>query len=173
MREAQHALNTTKTVDVLRQLLNEGISIRDLRQILEVLVEFGETEKDMGMLTERVRASLRRQIVYTFTNGTAILPVYLFAPETERLLQANLRHSPTGIFFALAPEVMQQWTHTLHQLEEQQANAPIRPVILTSVDLRRHVLRHLESTFASLPVLSIQELTPTISLNPVGEIRLT
>ena len=173
VREAQRALNTTKTVDVLRRLLNEGISIRDLRQILEVLVEFGETEKDMGMLTERVRASLRRQIVYTFTNGTAILPVYLFAPETERLLQANLRQSPTGIFFALAPEIMQQWTNTLRQLEEQQANTPTRPVILTSVDLRRHVRRHLESTFTSLPVLSIQELTPTISLNPVGEIRLT
>ena len=173
VREAQRALNTTKTVDVLRRLLNEGISIRDLRQILEVLVEFGETEKDMGMLTERVRASLRRQIVYTFTNGTAILPVYLFAPETERLLQTNLRQSPTGIFFALAPEIMQQWTHTLRQLEEQQANTPTRPVILTSVDLRRHVRRHLESTFTSLPVLSIQELTPTISLNPVGEIRLT
>ena len=173
VREAQRALNTTKTVDVLRRLLNEGISIRDLRQILEVLVEFGETEKDMGMLTERVRASLRRQIVYTFTNGTAILPVYLFAPETERLLQTNLRQSPTGIFFALAPEIMQQWTNTLRQLEEQQANTPTRPVILTSVDLRRHVRRHLESTFTSLPVLSIQELTPTISLNPVGEIRLT
>ena len=173
VREAQRALNTTKTVDVLRRLLNEGISIRDLRQILEVLVEFGETEKDMGMLTERVRASLRRQIVYTFTNGTAILPVYLFAPETERLLQTNLRQSPTGIFFALAPEIMQQWTNTLRQLEEQQANTPTRPVILTSVDLRRHVRRHLESTFTSMPVLSIQELTPTISLNPVGEIRLT
>ena len=173
VREAQRATNSTKTADVLRRLLNEGVSVRDLRQILETLVEFGEAEKDTGMLTERVRISLKRQISYSFTNGTGVLPVYMFAPETEKLLQNNLRQTPTGVFFALPPEVAQQFTNTLQELEAQHSSNTVRPVILTGLELRRHVRRHLESTFGHIPVLSVQELTSTISLNPMGEIRLT
>jgi type III secretion protein V len=172
VREAQRAVNTTKTVDVLRRLLTEGISIRDLRQVLETLVEYGEAEKDTGMLAERVRISLKRQISYAFTNGTGVLPVYMFAPETEKLLQSNLRQTPAGVFFALSPEVTQQFANTLRELEAQHSGDSVRPVILTGMELRRHVRRHIENNFSGLPVLSIPELTSNISLNPVGEIRL-
>jgi type III secretion protein V len=173
VREAQRAVSTTKVVDVLIRLLSEGISIRDLRQILETLVEYGETEKDVGMLAERVRSSLKRQISYAFSNGTGVLPVYMLAPETEKLLQSNLRQTPAGIFFALPPDVTQRFANTLRDLETEHDKDSVRPVILTGVELRRHIRRHLEASFGNLPVLSIQELTTNISLNPVGEIRLT
>jgi type III secretion protein V len=173
VREAQRAVSTTKAVDVLRRLLSEGISIRDLRQILETLVEYGETEKDLGMLAERVRSSLKRQISYAFSNGTGVLPVYMLAPETEKLLQGNLRQTPAGVFFALPPDVTQRFANILRDLETEHDKDTVRPVILTGVDLRRHIRRHIEANFSSLPVLSIQDLTTNISLNPVGEIRLT
>jgi type III secretion protein V len=173
VREAQRAVSTTKAVDVLRRLLSEGISIRDLRQILETLVEYGETEKDLGMLAERVRSSLKRQISYAFSNGTGVLPVYMLAPETEKLLQGNLRQTPAGVFFALPPDVTQRFANILRDLETEHDKDTVRPVILTGVELRRHIRRHIEANFSSLPVLSIQDLTTNISLNPVGEIRLT
>ena len=62
---------------------------------------------------------------------------------------------------------------TVQELEAQHSSNTVRPVILTGLELRRHVRRHLESTFGHIPVLSVQELTSTISLNPMGEIRLT
>lgn len=173
VREVQRAATTTKTVDVFRRLLSEGVSIRDLRQILESLVEFGEAEKDTSMLTERVRMGLKRQISYAFTNGTGVLPVYMFAPETEKLLQNNLRQTPNGVFFALPPDVVQNLERTLRELEGQHTGDSVRPVVLTGMELRRHVRRHLEAAFSGLPVLSVQELSSNISLNPVGEIRLT
>ena len=172
VRESQRAVTSTKTVDVLKRLLSEGISIRDLRQILETLVEYGEAEKDLGILTERVRSSLKRQIAYTFTNGTGVLPVYMFSPETEKQLQGSLRQSPAGVFFALSPEINQQFNTILRNLEDKHSHDNVRPVILTNVEIRRHVRRHIEATFPSLPVIAIQELTSNISLNPVGEIRL-
>ncbi|UOG93534.1 MAG: flagellar biosynthesis protein FlhA [Candidatus Thiothrix sulfatifontis] len=173
VREVQRAVNTPKTVDVFRRLLNEGISIRDLRQILGTLVEFGEMEKDTSMLAERVRISLKRQLSYTFTNGTGVLPVYMFAPETEKLLQNSLRQTPNGVFFALNPEATEQFTSALRELETEHAKDKVRPVILTNLELRRHIRRHLETSFPDLPVISVQELTTSISLNPIGEIRLT
>ncbi len=173
VREVQRASSTTKTVDVFRRLLVEGVSIRDLRQILESLVEFGEAEKDTSMLTERVRMGLKRQISYAFTNGTGVLPVYMFAPETEKLLQNNLRQTPNGVFFALSPEIVQNFERTVRELEAQHTEDAVRPVILTGLELRRHVRRHLDAAFPGLPILSVQELATNISLNPVGEIRLT
>ncbi len=175
VREAQRAVTTSKVVDILRRLLNEGISIRDLRQILETLVEFGETEKDTSMLAERVRIRLKRQLSYTFTNGKGVLPVYMFAPETEKMLQGSLRQNPAGMFFALTPEVAQKLAAQLRDLEAQQEEKqlPARPVILISTDMRRHIRHHISTEFADIPVLSPQELTPNVSLQPVGEIRLT
>ncbi len=173
VREVQRAVNTPKTVDVFRRLLNEGISIRDLRQILGTLVEFGEIEKDTSMLAERVRISLKRQLSYTFTNGTGVLPVYMFAPETEKLLQNSLRQTPNGVFFALNPDATEQFTKALRELETEHAKDKVRPVILTNLELRRHIRRHIETSFPDLPVISVQELTTSISLNPIGEVRLT
>lgn len=173
VREVQRAVTTPKAVDVFRRLLNEGISIRDLRQILGTLVEFGEAEKDTSMLAERVRISLKRQLSYTFTNGTGVLPVYMFAPETEKLLQNTLRQTPNGVFFALEPAATERFSNTLRELENEHAKDKVRPVLLTNLDLRRHLRRHIEATFPELPVISVQELTSSVSLNPVGEVRLT
>lgn len=177
VQEAQRTVPTNKTVDILRRLLNESVSIRDLRQVLETLIEFGETEKDSAMLAERVRIGLRRQIAYAFTRGTGQLPAYMIDPESERTIQGSIRQAQTGIFLALPPDAAQALVNNVHALETQfqQSAQPnsVRPVILTSMDIRRHLRTHLETQFPDLPILSLQELPPTISVQPAGEIRLT
>ena len=45
------------------------------------------------------------------------LPVYMFAPETEKLLQNSLRQTPNGVFFALAPDATERFANTLRELE--------------------------------------------------------
>lgn len=131
----------------------------------------------MGMLSERVRIALKRQIAYSFTRGTGQLPVYMIDPESERMLQGSIRQTQAGIFLALSPDAAQTLMNTVRYLEEQynQRATPdsIRPVVLTGMDLRRHLRTHLAAQFPDLPVLSIQELPPTISVQPAGELRLT
>jgi len=175
VQEAQRSVSNTRMVDILRRLLTEGISIRDLRQILGTLVEYGESEKDNGMLTERVRAGMRRQISYTYTNGLGVLPVYMLDPESEKLIQGNIRQTPAGVHLALSSDVAKTLTDNVKQLEDQarqQGTDEPRPVILTNVEIRRHLRAHLATTFPDLPVLSLSELTPNVSVKPVGEIRL-
>lgn len=175
VQEAQRAVNKTRMVDILKRLLGESISIRDMRQILGTLVEFGETEKDNGLLTERVRIGIRRQLSYTYTNGTGRLPVYLFDPESEKLAQTSVRQTPAGVHLALTPDVNRNLANSLRKLEEnnrQLISEGPRPVILTSLDLRRHLRTHLAAEFPDLPIMSLPELTPNISVQPVGEIRL-
>lgn len=175
VQEAQRAVNKTRMVDILKRLLGESISIRDMRQILGTLVEFGETEKDNGLLTERVRIGIRRQLSYTYTNGTGRLPVYLFDPESEKLAQTSVRQTPAGVHLALTPDINRNLANSLRKLEEnnrQLISEGPRPVILTSLDLRRHLRTHLAAEFPDLPIMSLPELTPNISVQPVGEIRL-
>ncbi len=175
VQEAQRAVTKTRMVDILRRLLSEGVSIRDLRQILGTLVEFGEAEKDNGMLTERVRMGMRRQLSYTYTNGTGRLPVYMFDPESEKLAQSSVRQTPAGVHLALTPDINRALAANLRLLEENNrqliADGP-RPVILTSLELRRHLRTHLSAEFPDLPILSLPELTANVSVQPVGEIRL-
>lgn len=176
VQEAQRAVNKTRMVDILKRLLGEGISIRDMRQILGTLVEFGETEKDNGVLTERVRIGMKRQLSYTYTNGTGRLPVYLFDPESEKLAQSSVRQTPAGVHLALTPDVNRNLVNNLHRVEEsnrQLISEGPRPVILTSLDLRRHLRTHLAAEFPDLPIMSLPELTANVSVQPVGEIRLT
>ncbi len=176
VQEAQRATSNTRIVDILRRLLGEGISIRDLRQILGNLVESGESEKDNGMLTERVRIGMRRQLSYTYTNGTGRLPVYMLDPESEKLIQGSVRQTPAGITLALPPEVSRRLAESLKALEDNQRQKAKRdeprPVILTSLDLRRHLRGHLSVEFPELPILSLPELTPNVSVQPIGDIRL-
>lgn len=176
VQEAQRAVNKTRMVDILKRLLGEGISVRDMRQILGTLVEFGETEKDNGILTERVRIGMKRQLSYTYTNGTGRLPVYLFDPESEKLAQSSVRQTPAGVHLALTPDVNRRLVNNLHMLEEnnrQLISEGPRPVILTSLDLRRHLRTHLAAEFPDLSIMSLPELTANVSVQPVGEIRLT
>ncbi len=175
VQEAQRAVNNTRIVDILKRLLNEGISIRDMRQILGTLVEFGEDEKDNATLTEQVRIGLKRQLSYTFTNGTGRLPVYMLDPESEKLIQGSVRQTPAGIHLALPPETANLLSNNLRDLEASHANPASgepRPVILTSLDLRRHLRSHLQGDLAVIPVLSLPELVQTVAVQPVGEIRL-
>lgn len=176
VQEAQRAVNKTRMVDILRRLLGEGVSVRDMRQILGTMIEFGETEKDNGLLTERVRIGMRRQLSYTYTNGTGRLPVYLFDPESEKLAQTSVRQTPAGVHLALMPDVNRNLMNNLRMLEENNrqliSDGP-RPVILTSLDLRRHLRTHLAAEFPDLPIMSLPELTANVSVQPVGEIRLT
>jgi type III secretion protein V len=175
VQEAQRAVNKTRMVDILRRLLSEGVSVRDMRQILGTMIEFGETEKDNGLLTERVRIGMRRQLSYTYTNGTGRLPVYLFDPESEKLAQTSVRQTPAGVHLALTPDMNRNLANNLRLLEEnnrQLISEGPRPVILTSLDLRRHLRTHLAAEFPDLPIMSLPELTANVSVQPVGEIRL-
>ncbi len=176
IREAQQLVPLPKITDVLRRLVAEGVSIRDLRQILESIIEWGETEKDIAMLSEYVRIGLKRQISHKFSNGSGILPVYMLEPETENVIRNSIRQLPTGSFLDLAPDASDIFIQTLKNNEAEAQNITdltARPVVLTSTELRRHLSRYFASKMVIIPVLSFQELTIEMRLNPLGQLKVT
>jgi type III secretion protein V len=81
VKEAQRVLPLQKITEVFQRLVSEEISIRNLRSILEALIEWGQKEKDIVLLSEYVRSSLKRYISHKYSSGQNILPAYLFIPD--------------------------------------------------------------------------------------------
>ena len=89
--------------DVLRRLVEEQVSVRDLRAILEALALAAPTEKDPLALAEFVRAQLRRATTFRLTAGAGDLPVYLLDPGIEDAIRHAITRTAAGSFLALAP----------------------------------------------------------------------
>jgi type III secretion protein V len=172
VEEVTKTVALPKITDVLQRLVQEGISIRDIKTILDALSEAGRTEQDAVMLTEQVRSSLRRYISYRYTRGKDTLFVYLLDPEIEDVIRGAIRRTSTGAFLSLDPAI----THDiLGALRRAVANLPPtaqQPVIVTDLELRRFVKKMVELEFPALAVVSFQELTPELNIQPVGRITM-
>jgi type III secretion protein V len=173
VNEVQRILPLHKLTDILKRLVAENISIRNLRSILEALVEWGQKEKDSIILTEYVRGSLKRHISYKYTNGHNILPAYLLDPSVEDTIRNGIRQSPAGSFLALEPAVTGQFIEQIKQAVGDVNSHACKPILLTAMDIRRYVRKLMELDFYEMPVLSYQELSPEVTVQPLNRIELS
>lgn len=176
---------------ILRDLLDEEISIRDLRRILESLLSInGTTDVDLrryivfappaeGLCpvtddvddltiadySSYVRMSLKKYISHKYTKGAEALIVYLLDPELEKRL-SNLGAQPLTMEENI--RLMAAVKSVLQNLPATAQNA----VILTAMDVRKTVRKLIENDFPNLAVLSYQELVPDISIQPIALIAL-
>jgi type III secretion protein V len=167
VNEVQRVLPLHKLTDILKRLVAENISIRNLRSILESLVEWAQKEKDSVILTEYVRSSLKRHISHKYTNGHNILPAYLLDPALEETIRNGIRQSPSGSFLALEPAVTGQFVEKIKQAVGDVNGHTHKPIILTAMDIRRYVRKLMELDFYEMPVLSYQELSPEVTVQPL------
>ncbi|MDR3037795.1 MAG: type III secretion system export apparatus subunit SctV [Candidatus Adiutrix sp.] len=172
VREATRLLPTQRLADIFQRLVSENVSVRDLRGILEAVIEWAPKEKDPIMLVEYVRGALKRQISYQYCGGQNLLPALLLDPQLEETVRKSIRQTSTGAFLALAPETSKKIIAALSQALEGQGRTERRPAILASIDIRRYLRRLIEADFYEVPVLSYQELTPDISVQPVGRVNI-
>ncbi|HYN85850.1 MAG TPA: type III secretion system export apparatus subunit SctV [Pyrinomonadaceae bacterium] len=159
--------------DVLQRLVQEGISIRDVKSILDALSEWGRVEKnDPVVLTEYVRSSMKRYISFRYTGGRDTLFVYLLDPEIEDVIRGAIRRTSAGSFLSLDPSIAHD---ILDAMRREIGNLPPgaqKPVVITDMELRRFVRKMVELEFPTLTVLSYQELAPELNVQPVGRITM-
>jgi type III secretion protein V len=172
VRESQRVLPVQKIAEVFQRLVQEEISIRNLRTILQALIEWGQKEKDVILLTEYVRMSLGRYISYKYSAGRNILGVYLFDPDVEETVRKAIRQTTGGSYLALDPRAARDLVAAIRKEVGDLAGTAQKPVILTAMDVRRYVKKLIELEIPDLPVLSHQELDREITIQPLGRIVL-
>ncbi len=172
VREVQRVLPVQKITEVLQRLVQEDVSIRNLRTILQALIEWGQKEKEAVLLTEYVRSSLRRYISYKFSRGQNILAAYLLEPDVEEKIRKAIRQTSAGSYLALDPMSVKKMLQSVRREVGNLWESTQRPVLLTSMDVRRYTRKLVEQEFYDLPVLSHQELTEEITIQPLGRISM-
>jgi type III secretion protein V len=167
-REATRTLPIISITNILQRLVGEEISIRDMRSILESLVEWGQREKDPIILTEHVRSKVSRYITFKFSNGQNVIPAYLLSREIEDEIRNAIRQTSAASYLALSPDAHGRILAAMRK--SVGTGGTVQPVILVPLDIRRFTRKVVEREFPHLQVLSFQELAPNANVQALERI---
>ena len=157
---------------ILRNLLREGIPIKDLGTILETAVDASATTRDMDLITEQVRGALSRTITRKFcTKGQ--LRVATLDAELETKILSALTKNDHGVYLALSPEIMQQVIAQLGELRKKFNELSQSPILLTSQVIRVYVSRMVAQFYPDVYVLSFNEIESNVQIQAIGNISLS
>lgn len=172
VKEAQRIVPLQKIAEIFQRLVSEGVSVRNMRTILTALIDWGQKEKDTVLLTEYVRGALKRQICYRYSSGLNILPAYVLTPELEDTVRNAIRQTSAGSYLALDPRVTKKIVDEVRKVMGDISRQSRKPVLLTAMDIRRYMRKIVEAECQDLPVLSYQELTTEIAVQPLAKVSL-
>ncbi|WNG19947.1 FHIPEP family type III secretion protein [Cystobacter fuscus] len=158
VKEALQKVPLPLLTEVLRKLVDEQVSIRDLRAILEALVA-PTTEGDATALAERCRQALSRYLSHKFAPSGPLF-AYLVDPEIEETLRSAGARGP-----APAPERIAEILEGLKRIA-----AGGQTVLLTAPDVRRTLRKLCEGAFPDVAVLTYGELDLQLQVRPLGRL---
>ncbi|AAP05205.1 type III secretion system export apparatus subunit SctV [Chlamydia caviae] len=172
VKEVTRLIPLQKLTEIFKRLVQEQISIKDLRTILESLSEWAQTEKDTVLLTEYVRSSLKLYISFKFSQGQSAISVYLLDPEIEEMIRGAIKQTSAGSYLALDPDSVNLILKSMRNTITPTPPGGQPPVLLTAIDVRRYVRKLIETEFPDIAVISYQEILPEIRIQPLGRIQI-
>ncbi len=156
---------------VLCSLLREGVPIRDIETILETLADYGTTVKDMDMLTEYVRQSLKRAITHRFAEAGQLKVISLDA-GIENQIMGSVKRMDTGSYLALEPQVIQGIITAATREIDKIKDLVTTPIILTSPIVRVYFKKLVDQFYLGATVLSFNEIDTDVKIQALGNIVL-
>ena len=144
-------------VKVLQNLMNEGVAVRDMRSIVQTLVEYGPKSQDTDILTAAVRIALRKFIIQDLVGANAEIPVITLAPELEQMLHQSMQMAGDD-GAGIEPGLAERLQTSLTDGAQQQEMSGDTPVLLTSGILRSVLAKFVKYTIPGLRVISYQEV---------------
>jgi flagellar biosynthesis protein FlhA len=173
-------------IKVLKNLLREGVSIRDFRTILESIADHS-TVKDPDMLTEHVRVALARQLTARHADAGGNVTALLLTPEAEGALRPRMAQMQGRGAGAPNGGADANGAMSLHGVDPAAIPAVIRgleravanlgavnnvPLLLTAPDVRRTVAALAARHAPGLAVMSFSEVDPKANVKTVGVVGL-
>ena len=153
---------------VLQNLLQEGISIRDLLTIFETLADYAPTTRDTDILTEYVRQSLKRAISMKYFPAHETTQVITLDPKIEQEIMGSVKQTEQGAYLNLDPERTRKIMDSLGKEVQKLENLGKNPIIITSPIVRMYFKRLTEDYYKDLIVVSYNEIESNVELQSVG-----
>ena len=153
---------------VLQNLLEEGISIRDLVTIFETLADHAAVTRDTDILTEYVRQSLKRAISGKYFPPNEVTNVITLDPKVEQEIMGAVKNTEQGSYLTLDPArtkaIMDSLGEELKKLEDMGKN----PIVITSPIVRLYFKKLASDYYKDIIVISYNEVESNIELQSVG-----
>jgi flagellar biosynthesis protein FlhA len=153
---------------VLQHLLRENVSIRDLGTILEAIGDRAASTRDPAILAEYARQALARSITFHYLDSNKSLQAISLDPNLEQEIAESVTQTRDGEYLAMDPARAQTVVRLLSGEVEQATGMGLRPVLLCSGRIRRHLRRLIEQALPQLPVVSYNEILPGIRVESTG-----
>ncbi len=166
VKEAVRAVPTGKIAEVLRLLADEGVPLRNLRDIMEALADVGQYERDAPPMAERIRVMTRRHLVAPLCEDGRLRAI-MIGSEVENAIRSTLTEVDGQMRLAINPMQMR----AMISLLEDQCRETGARVILTAQDLRRPLRLMIAADLPQVSVVAFNELNPAVPLDIAGELN--
>ena len=154
---------------ILSNLLKEGIPIKDMGTIVETAVDALNITRDTDLITETIRARLKRTITHRFCQEDKLNVITLDA-DVEKKIVASLVKNEQGVYLAIGPDLMQTMLAQLTENIKKFSELGQKPILLTSHVIRIYLKRLLEQFYPDLTVLSFNEIITNVQIQALGNI---
>jgi type III secretion protein V len=172
VKEVQRIVPIQMITELFKRLVQEFVSIRDLRAILSAMIEWGAKEKDPVVLVEHIRIALARQISHQYAARNNVLSGILLDGEIEETIRNAIRQTSAGSYLSLSPDISKRIVQRIRDKALPVLSNGSPCSLITAMDVRRYIRRMIESELPELPVLSYQELANDITLQPVARVTV-
>jgi flagellar biosynthesis protein FlhA len=167
------AMSHTQLLKVLRALLVEGVSLKDIVPIATTLLDASETTKDPILLAAEVRCALRRQIVAGLLGPRPEMKAFNLGGELENVLLGALNQARQGGKVALDnfpvdPTLLAQLQTNMQSAREQMKQQAAPPVLLVMPQIRPLLARYARLFAPGLSVLSYNEIPEAREIAIIG-----
>jgi flagellar biosynthesis protein FlhA len=153
---------------VLQNLLEEGISIRDLLTIFETLADHAQTTRDTDVLTEYVRQALKRAISNKYFPPNETTSVITLDPKVEQEIMSSVKQTEQGAYLTLDPDRTRKIMASLETEVGKLENLGKSAIIITSPIVRMYFKKLSEDYMKDLIVVSYNEVDANVELQSVG-----
>jgi flagellar biosynthesis protein FlhA len=157
---------------ILKNLLKEGVPVRDMVTIAETLSDYAPYVKDVDTLTEYVRAALAHHISNKYKNENGSINVITLGSNVEGIINSNIKDQGGMSYLDLPPNISEELLNKIQEVVGNVAESGIEPIILTSPKIRRFFKSFIERFLPKVPIISYSEIADDVEIRSVGSIEL-
>ena len=158
---------------ILKNLLREGIPIRDTVTIFETLADFAPATRDIDTLTEYVRFALSRTIAKRFIASDGIVyGITLEASLEQMIIDTVMQIRQKNFAASLPPDIVSLLYSDFKEASEEMIKKGLIPVIIVQPNARAYLRRLIEPALPTLPVVAFNEIPTNIPLQSFLSISL-
>ena len=153
---------------VLQNLLRERVSIRDTGSLLEAMGEAALSTRNLVLLSEYARQSIRRTVVQRYLDASGNLPAYFVDASIEHAVESAVEHGEQNSHLSMAPQTIRDILDRI----QRKIGSPEGPVVAVTTSGARYFLRQIvEPSMANLFFLSHNEIPAGVKMVSLGVIQ--